>query len=346
MTEAKHTLLDPAFLRKLERLRIQARRAFPGTMRGERRSTRRGASVEFADFRKYEAGDDFRHVDWNIYARLERLMLRQFVEEEDVRIDILVDQSRSMHFGKPQTKFDSARKAAAALAFLAVSSLDRVGVAAFDSTIKARMRAMRGRGHLLSVLNFLEGLSRSEDQPFSDDATLKTGEDNDHPDARKPTSQSEKLQPSTKPAANQTAAAKQAAQTNLSSVLRSFQKASLRPGILFVISDFLDPGGFRQEMKLLAHRGFDINLIQVLAAEELQPEVGGDLLLVDSETGDAREITANERIVAAYKTALAEYTTSLESFARTTGIGYTMFTADDSFEDMLLKNLVESRMAE
>jgi hypothetical protein len=132
----------------------------------------------------------------------------------------------------------------------------------------------------------------------------------------------------------------------LSSVLRSYQKTSLRPGILFVISDFLDPGGFRQEMKLLAHRGFDLNLVQVLAREEIEPEVGGDLMLVDSETGEAREITANERIVAAYKTTLAEYTTSLESFCRSTGIGYTMLTADVSFEELLLKNLVESRMAE
>ncbi|HEX8087536.1 MAG TPA: DUF58 domain-containing protein, partial [Blastocatellia bacterium] len=176
MSQEKQTLLDPAFLRKLERLRIQARRAFPGTMRGERRSTRRGASVEFADFRKYEAGDDFRHVDWNIYARLERLMLRQFVEEEDVRIDILLDRSRSMHFGKPQTKFDSARKAAAALAFLAVGSLDRVGVAAFDSTVGARMRAMRGRGHLVSVLTFLEGLSNNEERPATNESISKTSE--------------------------------------------------------------------------------------------------------------------------------------------------------------------------
>src|SRR5262245_34540731 len=133
------SLLDPTFLRKLELLRIQARKAFPGTMRGERRSTRRGASVEFADFRKYEAGDDFRHVDWSIYARLERLMLRQFVEEEDVRIDILLDQSKSMHFGAMATKFDFARRTAATLAFLGISSLDRVGVAMFDSTMRNRL---------------------------------------------------------------------------------------------------------------------------------------------------------------------------------------------------------------
>jgi uncharacterized protein (DUF58 family) len=316
MSEERTSLLDPAFLRKLERLRIQARRAFPGTMRGERRSTRRGSSVEFADFRKYDAGDDFRHVDWNIYARLERLMLRQFVEEEDVRIDILLDQSRSMHFGQPVTKFDFARRAAAALAFLAVSSLDRIGVIAFDSAIRSRLRALRGRGHLISVLSFLEGLSNAEAQ--SDEAAIEENNSVEKPGAL----------------------------TSLGLALRAYQRANQRSGILFIISDFLDPGDFRTEMKLLAHRGFDLNLIQTLAPEELRPEIGGDLLLVDSETGEAREITANERVVAAYKAKLAEYTTSLEMFCRSHGIGYTLVTADTSFEDLLLKNLVQSRMVE
>jgi len=320
------SLLDPAFLRKLERLRIAARRAFPGVTRGERRSTRRGSSVEFADFRKYEVGDDFRHVDWNIYARLERLILRQFVEEEDVRIDLLIDQSRSMHFGRPISKFDCARKTAAALAFVGVSSLDRVGVSTFDSTIRAKMRAMRGRGRLLSLLSFLEGLNEREPDegegepaPGPSVAGRKSG--------------------------IQTKSTGKGVLTNLSSVLRGFQKVTLRPGILFVISDFLDPGDFRSEMKLLASRGFDLNLIQVLAPEELKPEVGGDLLLVDSETGEAREITANARVVAGYLSALSQFTRSLESFCRANAIGYTLITADIAFEDVLFRSLIESRMA-
>src|SRR5438128_10082548 len=316
------SLLDPAFLRKLERLRIPARRAFPGTMRGERRSTRRGSSVEFADFRKYEAGDDFRHVDWNIYARLERLMLRQFVEEEDVRIDILVDQSQSMRFGEPRSKFDFARRAAAALTFLGVSSLDRVGVAAFDSTLRERMKALRGRGHLLNVLRFRDGLA-------GDGKVTAAGESGS--DAA-----SEQATP----------AGVVNARTDLSAVLRAYQRANTRPGIVFVISDFLDAGGFRTEMKLLARRGFDLNLIQVLAADELAPDAAGDLLFVDSETGETREITVNERLVAAYKAALGEYTNGLELFCRSQGIGYTLVSADAAFEELLLKNLIEARMAE
>jgi uncharacterized protein (DUF58 family) len=314
-----NSLLDPAFLRRLERLRIAARRAFPGITRGERRSTHRGSSVEFADFRKYEAGDDYRHVDWNIYARLERLMLKQFVEEEDVRIDILIDQSRSMRFGRPVTKFDCARRAAAALAFLAVNSHDRVGVSIFDSNFRAKIRTSRGRGHLLSVLSFLDGLAESE--PAEDLPADVPG-----------------LRP--EPGATSSAA------TNLTAVLRAYQKATIRAGVLFLVSDFLDPGEFRLELKRLAGRGFDVNLIQVLSPDELSPDVGGDLLLVDSETGETREMTASARGVAAYKAALARFTTGLESFSRAQGIGYTRITADTAFEEMLFRSLIESRMAE
>jgi uncharacterized protein (DUF58 family) len=327
MAETKESLLEPAFLRKLERLRIQARRAFPGTMRGERRSTRRGASVEFRDFRKYEAGDDFRHVDWSIFARLERLMLRQFVEEEDVRIDILLDQSRSMQFGEPISKFDFARRAAAAIAFLGVSSLDRIGVATFDSDLRSRIRAMRGRGHLHSVLSFLEGLSIQMPRATPSETDLT---DNERHNARESTIEFPRDSPV----------------TSLGAMIRSYQRSCIRPGVVFVISDFLDPADFRLEMKVLVQRGFDLNLIQVLAPDELHPKMRGDLMLVDSESGAAREVTINERLLAAYESVLAACTSSLESFCRAKGIGYTLVAADVSFEDLLVKNLIQSRMAE
>ena len=305
MEPDKKPLLDPAFLRKLERLRIQARRAFAGTTRGERRSTRRGSSVEFADFRKYETGDDFRHVDWNIYARLDRLMLRQFIEEEEVRVDILVDRSRSMRFGEPLTKFDFSIRVAAALAFLAVTGLDRVGIIAFDSTVRERLRALRGRGHLLSAISFLNDLAKAVAEDSSSNET-----------------------------------------TNLAAVMRAYQKSNVRSGIVFVISDFMDASDFRTEMKLLARRGYDVNLIQTLSMEETQPEILGDLLLIDSETGDEREITVNARAISAYKSVFARMTADLETFSRANGIGYLMATTDAGFEDLLLKNLIENRMAE
>src|SRR3954462_15344515 len=98
-------LLDPPFLRKLERLSLVAKKVFQGQLKGERRSARRGASVEFADFRNYVAGDDLRYVDWNTSARREKLFLKLFMEEEDLHVYLLVDASQSMAFGEP-LKFD------------------------------------------------------------------------------------------------------------------------------------------------------------------------------------------------------------------------------------------------
>jgi uncharacterized protein (DUF58 family) len=323
MSSTDQNLLDPSFLRRLEKLKLQTRRAFPGVMRGERRSTRRGSSVEFADFRKYETGDDFRHVDWSIYARMERLMLKQFVEEEDVRIDILIDQSRSMHFGKPRTKFDFARRAAAALAFIGMSSLDRVGVISFDSSIRARLRAMGGRGSLLNLIRFLNSLSRDPEGPAD--------------------SEGGRIPETTREPRALAEVSSQA--TNLSNVLRSYRRVTPRPGVLIVISDFMDSGDYRREMKVLSKRGYDLNLIQVLAPEEIHPELLGHVDLVDSETGERREITVNEGVLAAYRDSLAHYTRSLEAFCRSNGLGYTFLTADVSFEDELLKKLVENRIA-
>ena len=121
-------LFDEAFLRRLEQLELASRRLTAGRMKGERRSVRRGQSVEFADYRNYSAGDDLRQLDWNVYARLERLFIKLFVEEEDVTVHVLVDASRSMDFGEPN-KLTFARRAAGALAYLGLAHLDRVSVA-------------------------------------------------------------------------------------------------------------------------------------------------------------------------------------------------------------------------
>src|SRR5918996_732642 len=94
-------LFDEAFLRRLEQLELASRRLTAGRMKGERRSIRRGQSVEFADYRNYAAGDDLRQLDWNVYARLERLFVKLFVEEEDVTATFLIDASASMEAGRP-----------------------------------------------------------------------------------------------------------------------------------------------------------------------------------------------------------------------------------------------------
>lgn len=144
------TLLDPQFLKKLEALSLVSKRVFAGQTKGERRSTKRGSSVEFADFREYSLGDDLRYVDWKAYGRLEKLFLKLFVEEEDLSIHLLIDTSKSMDFGSPLTKADYARRVAAALGYIALSEYDRVMLASFTSALGEQMpplRASRASSH-------------------------------------------------------------------------------------------------------------------------------------------------------------------------------------------------------
>ncbi len=150
------TLLDPQFLKKLEALSVLSKRVFAGQSKGERRSLKRGSSVEFADFREYAHGDDLRYVDWKAYARLEKLFLKLFVEEEDLSIHLLVDTSESMNYGSPLTKADYARRIAAALGYVALSEYDRVLLTSFSSEIGARMPPLRGKPGVFPFFQFLE----------------------------------------------------------------------------------------------------------------------------------------------------------------------------------------------
>jgi uncharacterized protein (DUF58 family) len=137
-------LLDPPTLRQLEGLALQVRRAVSGQMGGERRSAARGRSVEFADFRSYTAGDDFRLIDWNAYARLDRFMLRLFVAEQELPLSIFVDLSGSMDWGRPN-KAATARRLAGAIAYVALAALDRVRLTVFAAGPTSGGAPYRGR---------------------------------------------------------------------------------------------------------------------------------------------------------------------------------------------------------
>jgi len=137
-------LLEPSLLRRLEALALQVRRAVSGQMGGERRSRRRGQSVEFADFRNYTPGDDFRLIDWNAYARLDRFMLRLFVAEEELPLSVFVDLSASMDWGKPN-KAETARQLAGAIAYVALAALDRVRLTVFAEGPTSGGAPYRGR---------------------------------------------------------------------------------------------------------------------------------------------------------------------------------------------------------
>jgi uncharacterized protein (DUF58 family) len=151
-------VFDSAFLQRLEYLRIVSRRLAAGTSPGRRRGRRTGPGLEFAEHRAYVAGDDFRHIDWAAFGRLERLLLRLCQQEEDLGIDFLVDASASMATGRP-AKFDHARRLAAALAYVALASLDRVRVFAVAGGVRSHLSAGRDRANVLAILDFLRNLA-------------------------------------------------------------------------------------------------------------------------------------------------------------------------------------------
>lgn len=159
MSVVASELFDSAFLARLERLRLRVRKVFAGALRADRRSRRTGSSLEFADYRNYAAGDDPRRIDWNIYARIERLVLKLTEEEEDLRVALLVDASASMRWQPPgagrPSKFDLARRLAAALGYLALQGMDHVEVWFFDQALRSESGVFRGRNAMHQVLRFL-----------------------------------------------------------------------------------------------------------------------------------------------------------------------------------------------
>ncbi len=151
MTTLDSSLLAASLMAKLERMELVSRKIFRGRMKGERRSNRKGQSVEFADFRNYAPGDDLRFIDWNLFARMDRLYLKLFLEEEDLHLYVLIDDSRSMEFGTP-TKLHVAKQIASALGYIGLCRGDRVSLSTFN---REQPGVYRGRVSTYRMLDYL-----------------------------------------------------------------------------------------------------------------------------------------------------------------------------------------------
>lgn len=147
-------LFDEEFRQRLERLTLLSRRVLAQSLVGEHRSRHRTFAAEFADYRSYTQGDDFRHIDWNIYARMESVFVRLSEANQDLTVHLLIDSSRSMEWGEP-AKFFYARRAAAALGYIALNRFDRLVATAFSDRLLATYGPTRGRGRILGLLDFL-----------------------------------------------------------------------------------------------------------------------------------------------------------------------------------------------
>jgi uncharacterized protein (DUF58 family) len=290
--QEKKQLLDPEFLVRLEQLELVSRKIFLGRMKGERRSKKKGQSVEFADYRNYVVGDDLRFLDWNLYARLDRLFLRLFMEEEDLHFYVLIDNSLSMDFGTP-TKLHYAKQIAAALGFIGLVNLDRVVVEAFNDRLTQTMPAVRGRRSLWRLLDFLQ-----------------------------------KVEP--------------AGPSDLRQAMRTFSLKSSGKGIVVLLSDLMDKGGFEEALRYLVARQMDIYVIQILSQEEIEPDVVGDLKLTDVEDGDVAEITVSGPLLRRYKQNLAAFRASIHEFCSRRGVTY-LFTSNQVPFDRLVLTYLRQR---
>jgi len=278
-----------AFLLQLERLSFISRRTRVGRVKGERKSPRRGSSVEFADYRPYEIGDDLRYVDWNAFGRLNRLYLKLFVDEEDLCVHLILDGSASMDFGTPN-KFRYGVRLAAALAFIGFTNLERVGVAVFRDRVSEGWLPTRGRNQFLPMAEFLAGIVP-------------------------------------------------AGPTRFSQSLTQYALRAKDSGVAIVVSDFLDPEGYESGLRALMERRFDIHVIHLLSSDELHPSFGGDLELVDAESGEVREVSVDAETLRAYERQLAGFLAGIEGFCRAKEINYQRVATDVGLEDLLLRRL-------
>ncbi len=289
MPETQTPLLDPQFLARLEQLELVSRKIFLGRMKGERRSKRKGQSVEFADYRNYVVGDDLRFLDWNLYARLDKLFLRLFMEEEDLHVHVLVDASLSMDFGTP-TKLHYARQVAAALGFVGLVNLDRVVVQAFSDRLTQTSPVLRGRRSLWRLLDFLG-----------------------------------KVEP--------------AGSSDLARAMKEFTVRSSGKGVVVLLGDFMDKGGYEDGLRYLVARRMDVYAIQILSQEEIEPDVVGDLQLVDVEDADVAEITVNGPLLKRYKQNLAAYRAALHQFCTRRGVACLFTSTEVPFDRLVLTYL-------
>src|SRR5438477_1576992 len=159
--------LDPGFMARLDQLDVMSRKMLAGKMKGERRSKRRGQSVEFADYRNYTVGDDLRFIDWNIYARLDKLFLKLFLEEEDLALYVLLDVSKSCDYGEPH-KALYMKKVAAALGYIGLVNYNRVNLIAMGDGIVAETGALRGRKRVAQMLDFVTKLKPTGASHFTE----------------------------------------------------------------------------------------------------------------------------------------------------------------------------------
>jgi uncharacterized protein (DUF58 family) len=299
----RNELFGADFERRLEGLALVARRVFEGRFRAERRSKKSGAGIEFADHREYAPGDDFRFVDVRLWSRTDRLFVKLFEEEEDLSVHVLVDVSRSMAVpaadrtsgGFVTSKLVIAKRLAAALAYIALSGLDRVSVATLADGKAKVLPAVRGKARIHRVLELL---------------ATESHETMGGPGA-----------------------------TDLEGAVRVFATQTKKRGLAILVSDLYDPKGFELAIDRLRHARFEVVVLQIWDPREAKRLGTGDLVLVDSETGERREVTLTPEMLARFEEAQTKHRQRALAYCRQKQVAYAEVPIDVPWDESVLRVL-------
>lgn len=331
-------LIGPQLAAQLDRLDLLSRKVFAGKLQGERRSKRRGRSVEFDDYREYAAGDDLRHVDWNVLARLERFFIKIFQEEEDLAVHVVIDCSASMHAGQP-SKVLMAARIATALGYIGLVNNNRVIVTVFGGGRRERLEPLRGRRNVARLARFIvDRVLPPPPMPGAPGGATDPAEE-------------------------------------FTSALRGVASEPGGKGVLVVLSDLLIPPGagtppgepaYAPGLRLLAGSalrassggghgaggaGLDLYVVQILSQGELDPAMEGragtsdgsssgtrdalspdlflgDLRLQDAETGRFADVTVTPALVQQYKRTMQAFIAGAAAFCKARGMTHLVTPSD------------------
>jgi len=267
-------------------------------MKGERRSVKRGASLEFADYRNYAPGDDLRRLDWKVYGRLDRPFLKLFEEEEDLAVHVLLDGSQSMDWGEgEQNKFHYASRLAAAFGVMALSAGDSLTVTVLRrsnaegaAAPAAQFGPSRSQSNILPLLRFFESLTPG-------------------------------------------------GPTDLTRSLRDYGMVARRPGLAFIISDLFTPGVLQESLAQLQGRGYEVVLLHLLAPDEIDPPLVGDLRLVDVETGQPIEVTVDAGLRRLYQGRLETWRDEIAATCRKRGVHPIALSTGQPWDEVIFEEL-------
>ena len=287
-------IFDEKTLRKLEQLTLIANKVRAGAIKGERRSTRRGTSVEFADYRNYVRGDDLRRIDWNIYARLQRPFIKLLEDEEDLSVYLVLDASASMDWPRSGErdwhKFLYAQRIIGGLGYIALGGGDHLTITTLRQDGARRWGPLRGRGHVLNMLAWLEQ-------------------------------------------------AHTRGSLDLNAALTDFALRTTRTGLCIVVTDMMTPEGYQDGLRALQGRGHEVTVIQTLSPDEVNPEITGDLKLVDVETGIPQDVTIDAAMRDLYQERLQGWQNEISDYCTRRGIHFVPVETSTPWEQLILSEL-------